>query len=93
MQPHDNGSQPRVAMQQPVHDHPPRGEDGALLEEALKDFPKSFESKLRLSEDELDSTDKALQCMLRRHRKEIQELPQRHAQEIMSWRDAIQVST
>lgn len=93
MQPHDNGSQPRVAVQQSLHNHPHCGEDDELSEKALKDFLQWFESKLRLSEDELESTDETLQCILRRHRKEIQKLPERHAKEIKVWREAMQVST
>lgn len=57
-------------------------------DQAMEDWLQSFRSKLQLNENTLQSTDGKLREILRRHQKEVQELPQRHVREIQAWKEA-----
>jgi len=59
-----------------------RDEEDELSEDDQDDWQQDFESKLRLSDHKLKSTDEGLQSILRRHKGVLQCLQQEHAREI-----------
>ncbi|KAF3040624.1 hypothetical protein E8E11_005083 [Didymella keratinophila] len=81
-QPQEKNSQPGVVVPQPYHGQLYCDDEDELSEDDQDNRQQFFESKLRLSDHKLKSTDERLRPILHRHKGVREGLQQEHAREI-----------